>query len=80
MGNPEPGSASGGPTPGHGGRRSHVIAVHAVSAPHPEQATARSRVLARRRSPSPAPSISTMTSADNPDNTVPHKLYRINHD
>src|SRR5205823_7699263 len=51
--------------------RSRYSCTRAVSVPHPGQATAPPWVLARTQITSPASSTSSMTSADNPENTVP---------
>jgi Integrase core domain len=51
--------------------RSQYSCTRAVSAPHPGQVTALSRVLVRTQITSPASSTSSMTRADNPENTVP---------
>ena len=57
---------------GHVRRRPLVIAVHPGGLrPQPGQATAPPRVLARTQITSPASSTSSMTSADNPENTIP---------
>src|SRR6266567_2218565 len=50
--------------------RSRYSCTRAVSSPHAGQGTAPSRVLARTQISSPASSTSSMTSADNPENTV----------